>query len=159
MVMIFVNLPVADLDRSKAFYTGLGAEIVPEFTDENASCIKWDENVFFMVLRTDYFATFTDQPVIAPTAGAQSITALSRDSREHVERTRELVLEHGGGENKPPVDYGFMYQVSMTDPDGHILEFMWMTDEAAESGPSAPAEPVENDPFSDALEEGWPARD
>ena len=162
MVMIFVNLPVADLERSKAFYSALGADVVPEFTDENASCLKWDENVFFMLLKTDYFASFTDRSVIMPNMGAQSITALSRDSRAAVETARELVLSSGGGENKPPVDHGFMYVVSMTDPDGHIIEFTWMAEEAPQ--PAAPEglshqHPDANDAFSDAEEEGWPVRD
>ncbi|WP_110587915.1 VOC family protein [Microbacterium suaedae] len=163
---VFVNLPVADLDRSKAFYTAIGAGLVPEFTDENAACLKWDENVFFMILKTGYFATFTDKPVLSPASGAQVITAISRDSKEEVDRTRSLVLANGGGENKPPQDYGFMSQVSMTDPDGHILEFMWMDPRAAEKGPEAfmaehapdGEHPDANDSFSDAEEEGWPAR-
>ena len=162
MVMIFVNLPVANLERSKAFYTALGAEVVAEFTDENASCLKWDENVFFMVLAADYFATFTDQPVVMPGMGAQSITALSRDSREQVERARQTVLDNGGSENKPPVDHGVMYVVSMADPDGHIIEFTWMSDEAPQ--PAAPdgfnhQHPDANDAFTDAEAEGWPARE
>lgn len=61
---VFVNLPIADLERTKAFYTALGAEVVAEFTDDNATCIKWDENVFFMMLKAEYFATFTDQQVV-----------------------------------------------------------------------------------------------
>ncbi|WP_260405815.1 VOC family protein [Microbacterium sp. G2-8] len=163
---VFVNLPVADLERTKAFYSALGAEIVPEFTDDNATCIKWDENVFFMMLKTDYFGTFTDKPVVTADKGAGVITALSRDSKEEVARTRELVLANGGGENKPTQDYGFMVQSSMTDPDGHILEFMWMDPAAIESGPPdmAPAahvteHPEANDRYADAEEEGWPARE
>ncbi len=31
--MIFVNLPVADLDRSVAFYKAIGAEQNPQFSD------------------------------------------------------------------------------------------------------------------------------
>lgn len=163
---VFVNLPIADLERTKAFYTALGAEVVAEFTDDNATCIKWDENVFFMMLKAEYFATFTDKPVVTADQGAGVITALSRESKDHVLRTRELVLENGGGENKPVQDYGFMLQASMTDPDGHILEFMWMDEAAATEGPpdmeapaAEPAETAANDPFTDAEEEGWPARE
>lgn len=98
---VVVNLPVSDLDRSKAFYEALGATIVPEFTDENAACVRGgDENVFFMILRNDYFATFTDRPIVTPEAGIQVMTALSRDSKEHVAQTRDLVLANGGGEEE-----------------------------------------------------------
>lgn len=134
---IFVNLPAVDLDRSKAFYEALGATIVPAFTDENAACVRWDENVFFMVLTREYFATFTTRPVVLGTEGAQVITAVSRDSREDVDAIRERILAAGGSENKEPQDYGFMYSVSMADPDGNIIEFMWMDPVAAQDGPEA----------------------
>lgn len=134
---IFVNLPVTDLDRAKAFYESLGTTIVPEFTDENAACVKWDESVFFMVLKKEYFATFTSKSVVLGSEGAQVITALSRDSREDVDAIRAKILEAGGSENKDPQDYGFMYSVSMADPDGNIIEFLWMDPVAAEKGPEA----------------------
>lgn len=134
---IFVNLPTADLPKAKEFYAALGAQIVPEFTDDNAACVKWDDNVFFMVLTREYFATFTDRPVHDPRAGAQVITALSRDSREEVDAIRDAALAAGGSQNGDAKDYGFMYQVSLNDPDGNILEFLWMDPVAAEKGPEA----------------------
>lgn len=98
-IQIFVNLPTADLDRAKAFYEALGATIVPAFTDENAASIRWDENVFFMLLTRECFATFTSRPVVLGTEGAQVITALSRESREEVDAIRERILAAGGSEN------------------------------------------------------------
>ncbi|MBM6591465.1 VOC family protein [Brevibacterium sp. RIT 803] len=137
MTQIFVNFPTTDLNRSKEFYASLGAEVVPEFTDENAACLKWDESIFFMVLTREYLATFTDKPIADPHSTAQVLTALSRESREDVDATRAKVLDGGGSENKEPQDYGFMYSISMADPDGNILEFMWMDPVAAEQGPEA----------------------
>lgn len=134
---IFVNLPTGDLPRAKEFYSALGATIVPEFTDDNAACVKWDDNVFFMVLTREYFATFTDRAVIDPATSAQVITALSRDSRADVDAIRQKVLDAGGSEHRPPQDHGFMYQVSLADPDGNILEFIWMDPVAVEKGPEA----------------------
>ncbi len=137
MTHIFVNLPTTDLDRAKEFYTSLGATINPLFTDENAACIVWDENVFFMVLTREYFATFTDKTVADPRTTAQVLTALSRDSREHVDETLAKGIANGGSEPKPAQDYGFMYSRDLEDPDGNILEFMWMDPAAAEQGPEA----------------------
>ncbi|MGO3885398.1 MAG: VOC family protein, partial [Mycetocola sp.] len=37
-------------------------------------------------------------------------------------------------------DYGFMYSRDLEDPDGNILEFMWMDPGAADVGPEAWAE-------------------
>ena len=54
MTQIFVNLPTTDLERAKTFYQAIGAEVVPEFTDDNASCIKWTDDIFFMILTRDF---------------------------------------------------------------------------------------------------------
>jgi uncharacterized protein len=137
MTSVFVNLPTNDLERSKAFYVSLGAAINPVFTDDNAACIVWDENVYFMVLKRDFFATFTDKAVADPTTTAQVLVALSRDSRAHVDETLAAGLEAGGSEPRPVQDYGFMYSRDLEDPDGNILEFLYMDPVAAEAGPEA----------------------
>jgi predicted lactoylglutathione lyase len=137
MTHIFVNLPTTDLERSKAFYTALGCDINPLFTDENAACIVWDENVFFMVLTREYFATFTDKTVADPQTTAQVLTALSRESRDDVDATLDRGLAAGGTEPKPAQDYGFMYSRDLEDPDGNVLEFVYMDPQAAEEGPEA----------------------
>lgn len=137
MTEIFVNLPTTDLERSKDFYTSLGATINQLFTDENAACIVWDENVYFMILTREHFATFTDKAVADPRSTAQVLTAISRDSREHVDETVAAGLANGGTEPRAPQDYGFMYSRDLEDPDGNVLEFMYMDPAAAEQGPEA----------------------
>lgn len=123
---IFVNLPTTDLDRSQAFYRALGFGINPLFTDENAACVVVDENVYFMVLRSEFLQTFTDKPIIDPKTHAQALTALSRESRSEVDAIVEAGLAAGGSEPRPAQDHGFMYSRDLEDPDGNILEFLWM---------------------------------
>jgi predicted lactoylglutathione lyase len=137
MTHIFVNVPTDDLERAKAFYTSLGATINPLFTDENAACIVWDDNVFMMVLHRDYFATFTDKPIADPKTTAQVQIGLSRESREAVDRALEAGLANGGSEPRPAQDYGFMYSRDLDDPDGNSLAFIYMEPQAAEQGPEA----------------------
>ena len=134
---IFVNLPTTDLERSKAFYTALGCDINPLFTDENAACIVWSDDVYFMVLTREYFGTFTDKEVVDPKNAAQALVALSRDSREAVDGVLTAGLAAGGTEPREAQDYGFMYSRDLEDPDGNILEFLYMSEEAAEQGPEA----------------------
>ena len=134
---IFVSYPTANLDRSKAFYTALGATINPLFTDENAACLVWDENIYTMVLTREFFATFTDKQVIDPATSAQMQIAFSRDSREEVDAVVEAGLAAGGSEPRPAQDYGFMYSRDLEDPDGNILGFLYMDPKAAEQGPEA----------------------
>lgn len=137
MTKIFVNLPTRDLERSKAFYTALGCEINPMFTDENAACVVWSDDVFFMVLTREYFSTFTDKAIVDPKEGAQVLVAISRDSRDEVDAVLAAGLAAGGTEPKEPQDYGFMYSRDLEDPDGNVLEFLYMDPAAAEQGPDA----------------------
>ncbi|GAB3596366.1 VOC family protein [Microbacterium tumbae] len=134
---IFVNLATGDLERSKAFYTALGCAINPLFTDENAACVVWSEDVFFMVLTREYFGTFTDKPVVDAKDAAQVLIALSRESRDDVDAIVAAGLAAGGTEPREPQDLGFMYSRDLEDPDGNVLEFLFMDPAAAEQGPEA----------------------
>jgi predicted lactoylglutathione lyase len=135
---MFVNLPVTDLDRAKAFYTGLGFTINPLFTDHNAACVVVEEDhSYFMILTRDFFQTFTDLPLGDPAVNPSVAIALFFDSREAVDATVADGLAAGGSEPRPASDYGFMYQRQLTDPDGNVLEFGWMDPVAVEQGPGA----------------------
>lgn len=137
MTKIFVNLPTTDLERSKAFYTALGCDINPLFTDENAACIVWTEDVYFMVLRREYLATFTDKAIADPAHTVQTLVGLSRDSREAVDEIVAKGLAAGGTEPREAQDHGFMYSRDLQDPDGNDLEFLYMSPDAVEQGPQA----------------------
>ncbi|WP_454778237.1 VOC family protein [Georgenia muralis] len=134
---LFVNLPTTDLERAKAFYTGLGWRINENFTDENAACVVIDEHLYLMVLTRDFFATFTDKPIADPRTSLQVETAFSRDSREDVDAILDRALAAGGAEPRPPQDYGFMYARDFEDPDGNLFSALWMHPMAAEQGPEA----------------------
>lgn len=134
---IFVNLPTTDLERSKAFYEGLGFTINPLFTDENAACVVFGDNIYFMVLTREYLGTFTDKQIIDPKTQAQTSIAFTRDSRDEVDEMLAKGLAGGGSEPREAQDYGFMYSRDLEDPDGNILGFLYMEPTAAEQGPDA----------------------
>jgi len=138
MPQMFVNLPVTDLERAKAFYTALGFTINPLFTDHNAACVVVEEDhSYFMILVRDFFQTFTDLPIGDPAVNPSVATAIFLDSREAVDKAVTDGIAAGGAEPKPASDYGFMYQRQLTDPDGNFLEFGWMDPTAAAQGPEA----------------------
>ena len=143
MTAMFVNLPVTDLERAKAFYTALGFTINPVFSDHNAACVVVEEDhSYFMILMREYFQTFTDLPIGDPAVNPTVATAIFLDSREAVDRAVGDGLAAGGSEAHPATDYGFMYQRQLTDPDGNILEFGYMDPAAAEQGPEAFVDPA-----------------
>jgi len=138
MTMMFVNLPVTDLDRAKTFYSALGFTLNPMFTDHNAACFVVEEDhSAFMILTREYFQTFTDLPIGDPAVAPATATAIFVDSREAVDAVAAAGLSAGGSEPRPASDYGFMYQRGISDPDGNHLEFGWMDPVAAAQGPEA----------------------
>lgn len=141
MPTMFVNLPVTDLERAKAFYTALGFTINPLFTDHNAACVVVEEDhSYFMILVRDFFQTFTDLPLGDPKVAPSVATAIFLESREAVDAAVADGIAAGGSESHPASDYGFMYQRQLSDPDGNILEFGWMDPAAATQGPEAYAQ-------------------
>lgn len=138
MAQMFVNLPVTDLDRAKAFYVALGFTINPAFTDHNAACVVVDDgHNYFMILTREFFQTFTDLPIGDPAVSPSVSTAVFLDTREAVDKAATDGLAAGGAEPRPAADYGFMYQRQLTDPDGNLIEFGWMDPVAAAQGPEA----------------------
>ena len=138
MTSMFVNLPVTDLERAKAFYTAIGFTINPAFTDHNAACVVVEEDhSYFMILTREFFQTFTDLPIGDPTVSPTAATAIFLDDRQAVDAAVAAGIAAGGTEPQPATDYGFMYQRQLTDPDGNFLEFGWMDPVAAAQGPEA----------------------
>ena len=127
--MIFVNLPVRDLEKSKAFFTALGFAPNATYTDDKAASFNISDTIMLMLLQQDFFATFINRPISDARAQAQVILALSSPSRAAVDETLEKVLAAGGKEPTEARDYGFMYQRSFEDPDGHLWEVAHMDGE------------------------------
>ncbi|MFJ4266361.1 VOC family protein [Paenarthrobacter nicotinovorans] len=132
---IFVNLPVSDLEASKAFYTALGYAINPNFTDETAACVVFNETIYAMLLTHDKFSQFTKQPIADTKNSTAAIVAISADSREAVDELANKALEAGGAETYEAQDLGFMYSRAFMDLDGHHWEVLWMDEAAAQAGP------------------------
>ena len=126
MRMIFVNLPVTDLDRAKAFYAGLGFVNNRQFTDETAAAMVIEENIMVMLLTRGKFAEFVAGEVGDPAKATSVLNAISAGSREEVDELLAKALASGGQPWLPAQDHGFMYGTSFTDPDGNVWEAAWM---------------------------------
>ena len=138
MPLMFVNLPVSDLDRAKEFYTALGFTINPAFSDHNVACIIVEEDHnFFMIQTREYFQSMSKLPIGDPSQSPTSATTLFVDSREAVDKAVTAGVAAGGSEVGEAADYGFMYQRGLTDPDGNVVDFGWMDPVAAAQGPEA----------------------
>ena len=138
MTAMFVNLPVNDLERAKAFYTAIGFTINPLFTDHNAACVVVEDgHNYFMIHTREFFQTMTALPIGDPAVNPTAATAIFLDSREAVDAAVAAGVAAGGSEPGPASDFGFMYQRGVTDLDGNVIDFGWMDPVAAAQGPEA----------------------
>ena len=131
--MLFVNMPVADVERSQAFFTQLGFSFNPAFTDENGACMPVGEQAFVMLPPRERFAEFSKLPIGDPAAHALALYSFSVASRDEVDSVSAAALAAGGAEADEAEDHGFMYSRSFYDLDGHGWQVMWM-DPAALAG-------------------------
>jgi uncharacterized protein len=128
---IFVNLPVRDMARTRAFWQALGFSFNERFTNEQGACLEIAENIHAMLLVEPFFQGFTKLPLADATKTTEVLTALSCDSRAEVDAMVARAVAAGATTPNAPMDHGFMYQHGFADPDGHQWELFWMDESAA----------------------------
>ncbi|OAP59730.1 hypothetical protein AYL99_07028 [Fonsecaea erecta] len=142
----FLNLPVSDLARSIAFYTSLGfvqnhtfsnstsamisLPILTHFTNPHESPIK------IMLLCHDFFESFLppNKSMANAKTTAQMIFCISQESKEAVDTMVNKAAGSGvdvdiRGRNeaqKKAEQNSGMYIRNFEDPDGHVLEVVYM---------------------------------
>jgi len=128
---IFVNLPVKNIEKTRAFFASLGYSFNPQFSNDSALCMVISEHIFAMLLAEPFFQTFTRKPVADASKGTEVLVCLSCDSRAEVDALVAKAVAAGGKTPNAPVDHGFMYGHGFEDLDGHLWELMYMDMAAA----------------------------
>ena len=125
--MIFINLPVKDLDLSTKFYRAIGCQKNDQFSDETSSSMIWSETIVFQLMTHEKFASFISMPIADAGAACHALYALSCDSREAVDDTVKAAEASGGRTDiRDTMDLGWMYNRAFADPDGNVFEAAWM---------------------------------
>jgi predicted lactoylglutathione lyase len=135
--MLFVNMPVADVQRSRAFFAQLGFSFNELFSDETSACMLIGEQAFVMLLSREKFAESSKLPIADPTTHALALYCFSVSSRDEVDSVGAAALAAGASEADGAEDFGFLYSRSFFDLDGHGWQVMWMDPAAAQQGPEA----------------------
>jgi uncharacterized protein len=130
--MIFLSLPVSDLERATAFYQGIGAVKNEQFSDDTASCMVFSDTIHAMLMTHDKYRQFTSKKIVDAKTSSQLLICISADSREEVDSMVGKAGAAGGViDPSPQDDFDFMYGRSFEDPDGHMWGVNWMDVEAA----------------------------
>jgi uncharacterized protein len=136
---LFLNMPVVDVERSKAFFAGLGFTFDPQMTDENAACMLVGEQAYVMLLSRERFADFSKLPIADPATHTLALYCFSVASRDEVDSVSATALAAGAREADGAEDFGFMYSRSFFDLDGHGWQVMWMDPAAMSAEQTVPA--------------------
>jgi predicted lactoylglutathione lyase len=127
------NLPVKNVAQSKAFFTGLGFELNPQFPDnENSVAIIIGDNLQVMLIAESFFNTLTERETVDTSKYAQMTIALAFESREKVDEIVNTAVSLGGKLHAEPEDHGFMYHWGFVDLDGHLWAINYMNADAAQ---------------------------
>ncbi len=123
--MLFVNLPVADVAATRAFFTAIGFRFDALFCDAGTLCMDVDgAKVMFHQRRR--FAGYAARPEQEIDGAREAVVAVSASSRREVDERADLAAANGAGVLRGPEDLGFMYCRSFCDLDDHAWEIVWM---------------------------------
>jgi len=124
---MFLNLAVKDLNKSVEFFTKLGYTFNPQFTSEQATCMIISDTIFVMLLTEPFFQSFSTKKQLADTSKVFEVSiCLSAETKEEVDTIVAKAEAAGATIPDPATDYGWMYQHSFDDLDGHHWEYAWM---------------------------------
>ena len=129
--MIFVNLPVADIERSRRFFADLGYTFNEKFSGDSALTLVLGENQFAMLSQRDAFDSLHPAETADASKTKECVVCLGVDSRECVDALVDRAIAAGGTAGDTD-DEDFMYGRSYNDLDGHSWQLFWMDPVAAE---------------------------
>ena len=109
------------------------------FVNDAAAMMVLSDAIHVMLLKHDFYSTFTSKPIADAHRSSQVLLAISADSAADVDALVETAGSAGGVKDPGPRQDmgGMMYERSFEDPDGHHWEAVWMDPKAAEQGASA----------------------
>jgi len=124
---ISINLPVADLPRSLAFWKALGYTENSQCSGDGCAGIILSDEIQIMVMTHPLFLKFSPKAICDTSKFNQVIFCLFCDSRKQVDDLVAKAVAAGGSKFEEPEDHGFMYSHSFIDPDGHGWGLACMT--------------------------------
>lgn len=131
---IYINLPVADLGRSRQFFTRLGFTVDERLSGDGTTGLAISDSIHVMLHPRESLRRFARKALADGGAAAEVHLALRVESRENVDLLLQKALAAGAREGQEPQDLGFIYGRAFEDPDGHIWE-VFALDEDRIPGP------------------------
>ncbi len=129
--LVFINLPVKDLPRSRTFFESMGYHFNPQFSNDQGACLVISDTIHAMLLTEPFFQTFTKKVIADAKKSTEVLICLSCESKAEVDQLVARAVAGGGSTPNPVQDHGFMYSHGFEDLDGHVWELVYMDPNAA----------------------------
>lgn len=125
---LWLNLPVKDVKRSKAFFTALGFSFNPNYgdSDESTCLMVGEKQTIVMLFAEPSFKNFTSHPVADTQLVSEVLLSFDLESKEAVDALFGKVEAAGGTIFKKPGGNEWMYGGGFCDPDGHRWNPLYM---------------------------------
>lgn len=124
----WLNLPVKDLERAKAFYEFIG--FTPSESGESKLSAGFKigrKNVVLMLFEQATFEQICRTPVTDSSLGSEVLLSLDTDSKKEIDELAERVRQAGGTLfAEPEAAQAWMYGFGFMDPDGHRWNGIYM---------------------------------
>jgi predicted lactoylglutathione lyase len=130
---VIFNLPVKNLEKSKAFFASLGFGFNPNMSNESAAMVVIEKDKIGAMLTTEaFFKSLIDKPVVQAKEANEVIICLMCETRDEVAGLVEKAVAAGGRSPHPLEDHGFMVTQGFEDIDGHLWNLVWMNPQASQ---------------------------
>lgn len=116
---IFINLAVADVEKSMGFYRASGFTLNPEFTSDHQKCMVWSAYIYVMLQSQAMFRAHSKKAMPDRQQYQAASYTLPVESLDRVNEIVNQGLEAGGTEPTPMIDEGYMQMRTVEDFDGH----------------------------------------
>ncbi|HSU51867.1 MAG TPA: VOC family protein [Segetibacter sp.] len=124
---LWINLPVKDINKSKAFFKELGFSFNTQHgnTESSASLLIGQKNVVVMLFSEPAFKGFINGEVAKQ--GSEVLLSIGVESKEEVDDLAKKAVAAGGSStHKPGEMQGWMYGCVFNDLDGHKWNVLYM---------------------------------
>ncbi len=128
----WLNLPVADVAKSIAFFKNLGFSFNDKHTTTSSACLLIGKNMpVIMLFEKSLFASFIVNTVTDINMGNEVLVSLGASSPEEVDEMAKKVSAANGTIYSPPQSsQGWMYGFAFIDLDGHRWNMLYMNQDA-----------------------------
>ncbi|CAA9197203.1 VOC family protein [Flavobacterium collinsii] len=125
---IWLNLPVKEVAKSKAFFSKIGFSFNEEHDTESSTCMVVGEGKFVVMLFEEaLFASFSQNKLTDTQTSSEVLISIDAESIAEVNELAQKVKEAGGTVFAPAAEsQGWMYGCGFADLDGHRWNVLFM---------------------------------